>query len=90
MTKLRILQRDFDAAVKVPWGPETCLIAQFCIRNKKRALDALPLSMRCATVGALMNRFDQSFTLRDGGYIPNKRKLAKLRAYLPVTVEVEL
>jgi hypothetical protein len=87
--KYKILKKDFDNAVKQPWGDETCLVAQAAMRLKLSDLyqltgghvdDALDNAADKA-----MDIFDKNFDLPGD---EKKKPLQRLRASLPITVEI--
>lgn len=77
--KLTITKKHFDKAVKAKWHPATCLLAQ---AGKPHGIKTWGRSPRARK---LMEKFD------DLHYDPTparKARLAKLRATLPITIEI--
>ncbi len=79
---MKILKKDFDAAVSDTWNPYTCLIASAA---KRAGVDMWDIIEASKKAGKAMNAFDENF------YEPGDEKepaMRKLRASLPITVKL--
>ncbi len=81
---MKILKRDFDAAVRQPWGTNTCIVAQCMIRNgiRIRAMHSAHDFALEHDIRRIQREFDLAYCEPHSG---TTKALQDIRASLPIS-----